>query len=407
MATSSDWRAAWAHGPVPRLRAWIRASPWPVDVAIAAALTASFATWSLLVLLVARPAWSPVLGAAALTAPAALAVRRARPAVSFAVVSVASAVLVAPSGTSILLPSLAAFPVSLYSYCAWAGRDAPAVGLAVGAGGALAAAAHLAIGAQLAAAGLSPLFPFGFLLAVVLVTWSLGMFRRVQLAYIAALRDRALQAEAEREERARRAVVDERARIARETHDIVAHSLSVIVSQAQGGVYAGRADPGRAIEVLGRIAETGRQALGEMRRLLEVVRDDTSPWEPQPTLAELPDLLHRVRRSGLTVAFAQAGAAGGIGPAAELAAYRVVQEALTNTLRHGGAGATADVRLEWTPDALLVTVRDDGRGSPGPRGAGRGLVGMRERVAAAGGSLATGPAPGGGFLVQARLPRAP
>ncbi len=220
----------------------------------------------------------------------------------------------------------------------------------------------------------------GFLLAVVVASWSLGVFRTVRSVYLGALEERARLAEAEREERARRAARDERARIAREMHDVVAHSLSVIVSQAQGGAYVAGAQPERAAKALETIAETGREALADMRGLLGVLRADPdaaepAPADPQPGLADVPELVARVRAAGLLVALTEAGTPRRLGAAAGLAAYRLVQESLTNTLKHAGAAARAEVRLCWTEEELVVEVIDDGRGGrrcPPRRRAGAG-----------------------------------
>ncbi|WP_181799408.1 sensor histidine kinase [Kitasatospora acidiphila] len=254
---------------------------------------------------------------------------------------------------------------------------------------------------------LPPVILFGFLLAIVLVAFSLGRFRRIHLAYVAELEHRAVRAEAEREERAHRATLDERARIAREMHDLIAHTLAVIVSQARGGQYAARAKPERAAEVLGTIEEAGRQALEDMRGLLGVLRgsEDDGGFSPQPDLTQLPELLKRVRGLGLDIDLTETGTPHRLTPTAELAVYRLVQEALTNTLKHAGPGARSEVRFCWSAETVVIEVSDNGRG-PGPSdGAGHGLVGMRERMAVAGGTVRTGAGPNGGFLVSARLPR--
>jgi signal transduction histidine kinase len=254
----------------------------------------------------------------------------------------------------------------------------------------------------------NPFLVCGLLVAVVVAAWSLGMFRRTQLAYVAVLRERARHAVAEREESARRAVLDERARIAREMHDVIAHSLSVIISQAKGGQYAAQGDPVRATAILSTIEETGRHALGDMRGLLGVLHaggsGDGPPRQPQPTLGDLPELLERVRVAGLPVCHRERGTVHRLSPVAELAVFRVVQEALTNTIKHAGPGASAEVEFVWAPDALTVTVRDDGPDRRPPAGSGHGLTGMRERLAAIGGSVTAGPGAREGFQVTARLP---
>jgi signal transduction histidine kinase len=239
--------------------------------------------------------------------------------------------------------------------------------------------------------GPNPWLLFSLLLALVAAAWSMGLFRRTQLAYGRLLEERARQA-------ADKAVLDERARIAREIHDVVAHSLSVMVNQAKGGQYASD----QAAEALVVIEDTGRQALNDMRSLLGVLRTDPADHAPQPTLRELPDLLDRVRSTGLAVHQVEHGTARQLGPAVGLTAYRVIQEALTNAVKHAGP-ATAVVTLDWEPEALRVTVTDDGTGPGTKHGAGHGLVGMRERVAAIGGTVCAGPS-AGGFRVTARIP---
>jgi signal transduction histidine kinase len=211
--------------------------------------------------------------------------------------------------------------------------------------------------------------------------------------------------------RERGLVLDERARIAREMHDVVAHSLSVIVSQAQGGAYVAGSQPERAARALETIAETGREALADMRGLLGVLRADPdaaapAPEDPQPGLADLPELVARVRAAGLPVELTETGTPRRLGAATGLAAYRLVQESLTNTLKHGGPAARAEVRLQWTDEELAVTVTDDGDGPASTGAGGQGLVGMRERAAVVGGRAEAGPRPGGGFAVTARFPAA-
>ncbi|UZJ24148.1 sensor histidine kinase [Rhodococcus antarcticus] len=244
----------------------------------------------------------------------------------------------------------------------------------------------------------------------------LGLFTATRRAYLAELRDRATRLERERDQQGELAAAAERSRIAREIHDIVAHHLTVIVALSDGAVAASAASPARAAEVMRTVSATGREALTDTRRLLGVLRDDSAaaedgaqdtghrPHRPAPDLHELDALVHRVREAGLPVVHEVQGSAGPLAPGLQLTAYRVVQEALTNSLKHAGAGASATVRLRHTPDELAVEVSDDGAGRRGaPVGSGRGLVGMRERVAAFGGEVEAGPRPGGGWVVTARL----
>ena len=222
------------------------------------------------------------------------------------------------------------------------------------------------------------------------------------------LRAEALAARAELLERhASDAVLEERARIARELHDLVAHNVSVMVVQAGAERHALPGDRTETRETLAAIEQSGRQALAEARRLLGVLRRDGESDElaPQPGLQELEPLVDQVRRAGLSVTLTLDGDAAPLPAGLDLCAYRVVQESLTNALKHAGAGARAEVRVTYAPAALEIDVRDDGRGGGAAAGSGHGLIGMRERVALYGGELAAGPRPEGGFGVHARLPR--
>ncbi|MDV5142811.1 histidine kinase [Streptomyces sp. SBC-4] len=385
--------------------------PAPRDILLAAAVAVPVGAWSLALLWLAVPR-SRLLpfAVAVLVGHAALAWRRVAPTLSFAVVTVAGAAQLAGAGGLPLLPSLLVFPLALYAYAVHGGDRSRLVAPAVGA----TAAVTAAVWSAAAGPGRMPVpvvYLAGLLLAVVAVAVSLGAYRRVQLSYTEELLARAARAEADREERARRAVLSERARVSREMHDVIAHSLSVIVSQAQGGRYAARARPERAAEVLGRIEETGRQALTDMRGLLGVLRSDTPEatenGHPQPGLAELPVLLDRVRAAGLTVDHTVSGEPYPLSAAAGLVVHRLVQEALTNTLKHAGRAARARIRFDWSGGALVVEVSDNGQGPGVSDGAGQGLIGMRERMAVVGGTVRTGPAgeDGSGYLVRARLPR--
>ncbi|GAA1034472.1 sensor histidine kinase [Virgisporangium ochraceum] len=226
-------------------------------------------------------------------------------------------------------------------------------------------------------------------------------------AYVSALEDRARTAERGQLAIAEQAVADERRRIARELHDVVAHHVSVMSVLATGTRRALSRDPVAADEALATIEETGRVALREMRRLLVVLRTDTEPageLEPQPGLPGLDGLIEQVREAGLPVQLTTFGDPGHLDPGVALAVYRITQEALTNALKHAGP-ASAEVRLSFAARELAIEISDTGRGPrPGPRTVGHGLLGMRERISLYGGSLRAGPRPGGGFRVFARIP---
>lgn len=260
---------------------------------------------------------------------------------------------------------------------------------------------------------------FAVLLTVPFVlAWVLGDSMRTRRAYWAQLEEKAARLEKEREAQSRIAVAAERARIARELHDVVAHNVSVMVVQADGAAYVLDAAPEQTRQALETISGTGRQALAEMRRLLGVLRTGEQPesgeYVPQPGVEQLSDLMEQVRGAGLHVDFQVEGEPRELPSSVELTAYRIVQEALTNTRKHGGPDVAATVRLAYKEDDLDLLVEDDGRGAQrelyeegGADGLGHGLIGMRERVGMVGGTLAAGPRPGGGFRVSAVLPLKP
>jgi signal transduction histidine kinase len=224
-----------------------------------------------------------------------------------------------------------------------------------------------------------------------------------------ALAARAALLEREHELRANEAVAEERARIARELHDLVAHNVSVMVVQAGAERHALGPDQSSARDTLASIEQAGRQALVEARRLLGMLRsrDDGEELEPQPSVDHIDVLVEQIERAGLPVALAVEGERVPLPAGVDLCAYRIVQEGLTNALKHAGP-AHAEVVLRYAPRALDVEVRDDGRGAPRVNGdgAGHGLIGMRERVALYGGRLEAGPRDGGGFEIHAHLPLA-
>ncbi|MDJ1645019.1 sensor histidine kinase [Streptomyces pakalii] len=293
-------------------------------------------------------------------------------------------------------------------------------------------ASRLALIGSLSAAALSQLRweaePGGSWAQVIFVTvimtvpfvlaWVLGDSLRTRRAYFDQLEERAARLEREREAQSKVAVAAERARIARELHDVVAHNVSVMVVQADGAAYVMDAAPDQAKQALETISGTGRQALAEMRRLLGVLRTGDAPesgeYVPQPDVEQIEDLVAQVRQTGLEVDFKVEGTPRPLPSGVELTAYRVVQEALTNTRKHGGPDAGASVRLVYFDDGLGLLIEDDGRGAAhelyedgGADGAGHGMIGMRERVGMVGGTLDAGPRPGGGFRISALLPLKP
>jgi signal transduction histidine kinase len=255
---------------------------------------------------------------------------------------------------------------------------------------------------------------------VIGAAWLLGHFVGVRRAYTARLEERTAELEERtaqldqaREELARRAVTEERLRLARELHDVVAHAMSVIAVQSGVGAHVADTQPEEAAKALAAIEATSRAALTELRRLLGVLRQDSEPrgdLAPVPGLADLDSLLAEVARAGLAVRLRVEGAPSQLPAGVDLSAYRIVQEALTNVVKHAGP-ARAQVTIRYREKDVTVEVTDDGRGvmalaGDGRVGTGHGLIGMRERVAAFGGDLEVGPDPGGGFRVAARLPLA-
>ncbi len=235
--------------------------------------------------------------------------------------------------------------------------------------------------------------------------WISGALLRERRIYTQVLEQRMRELEREREEKAALAAEAERTRIARELHDVLTHSVSVMVIQAQAA-QAAAADAEQVVGALRRIETIGKESLVELRRLLQRLRsDDESPLHgPTPGLAQLDELLGEVRAAGLDVSLALDGEARPLPASVDLSAYRIVQEALTNTLRHAGNVAT-QVVLRYRPDEFTLEVRDDGGAQPAALAeVGHGLAGMRERVALVGGTLVAEDLPGGGFLVAARMP---
>jgi signal transduction histidine kinase len=256
-----------------------------------------------------------------------------------------------------------------------------------------------------------------FLLSTTTAAVALGLVVRIRRAQLAGLRERAARLEVERDQRSRLATATERARVAREMHDIVGHNLSVIITLADAGAYAADSAPERGKEALELIGGTGRQALDELRRVLGVLREAGgdpaagSLLSPQPGIAEIDMLCAGVRAAGPEVAYRAVGDMAGLDPGVQLTAYRIVQEALTNTLKHAGTDTRVSLSISVEDTRLEIRVRDTG--PPGPAGPGgpveareeegHGLVGMRERAALYGGTVEAGPSGDGGWSVEATL----
>jgi signal transduction histidine kinase len=302
------------------------------------------------------------------------------------------------------VPQLADFAVLISLYWVALERDLTEVALA---------AAIVETGAIMAALGWSPSEPLKVwvgLTGLGTAAGVLGITVRQRRALLISLHDRAAQLEVERDQEGRIAAAAERARIAREMHDIVAHNLSVIIALADGASYTIDSSPQRAAEATERVAATGRQALIEMRRLLGVLREDSAeqPLAPQPSLDRLDGLLAQVNAAGIPVTMDLDGDPYALPEGIQLTVFRVVQEALTNTLKHAARPTSAHLALRCRSGSVELEVtdtggRDSSTESGQPAGSGRGLRGMRERAAVYGGRLDAGPAPDGGWRVHLRL----
>jgi signal transduction histidine kinase len=382
----------------------LRANPWWFDSALAlaaAGLSTAFFIFHPAVRGLSRGMFVVGCGLVLLhTLP--LAARRRFPLAVLAT-SVASGLVFVALG---LPPDMlwVAIPVAVYSVAAYGDRWVALAGLAVAEAG-------------LAVVQLTPgrtgvntwVGNMGFLAAA----WLLGHFVGVRRLYVLRLEERTAELEQAREELAGRAVTEERLRLARELHDVVAHAMSVIAVQSGVGAHIANTQPKEAAKALGAIEATSRAALEELRRLLGVLRQADGPQgdlAPVPGLADLEGLLAELAKAGLAVKLRVNGTRPPLPAGVDLSAYRIVQEALTNVVKHAGS-ARAQVVIGYGDQDVTVEVTDDGRGavtsvSDGRAGTGHGLIGMRERVQAFGGELEAGPRPGGGFRVAARLPLA-
>lgn len=384
---------------IARFARWYDEHPLQGDVGLAAAVL-------LVVVLPTEVGAADIaLGLAfSLALVACLPFRRRAPAVAFAAVSVLCLVqllvLDRPVGGDVVAL------IVLYTVVAYGRAPQLAVAATVGAvvGAAVASVRweHAARGVSLANAMLSSV-------AVVLLTATLGTWRRSRRAQLAALRERNRLLAVERDQQAAVGAAMERARIARELHDVVAHSLSVVVVQADGAAANAAQRPEAAVAALRTIAETGHDAPGQMRRLLGVLREgpdaDSVPWAPAPGVAQLEELVAQVADTGLPVRLSGQGAPRPLAATIDATLYRLTQEALTNVLKHAGSVSRVDVVLRYRDDTVELAVRDDGRGVATPNDdQGHGVVGMRERVELHDGTLVTGAGTDGGFSVEAIIP---
>ncbi|MCF3178228.1 sensor histidine kinase [Streptomyces sioyaensis] len=394
-----------------RLRQADRARPWVLDTAVVVVIFLIFCLPDLghgdgerhaLAMKFTRP---PVAGMLALQAGLVLPLlwRRRNPSAAFAVVT---AVFLVQWSLGVLLRADVALLVALYSltlhgrlrHVAWA-CAVTTVGLVL-----------VAVRVAVVASVWDVLF---FLFTAVIAAVAAGLAVRIRRAQLAGLRERAARLEIERDQRSKLAAATERTRVAREMHDILGHNLSVIITLADAGTYASRVAPERSREALELIGDAGRQALDELRRMLGILREaaDAPALSPQPGISDIDALCTRIRAAGPEVAYRTSGDVEALNSGVQLTVFRIVQEALTNSLKHAGADTTVEVAVTVEGTELRIRVEDTGTPGSGrpvlPREEGHGLAGMRERAALYGGSVLAGPGPGGGWTVQATLDLTP
>jgi len=324
--------------------------------------------------------------------------RRRRPVVVFGVLA---AVALVQWAVGLRLSADVALLVALYTVAA---REPRRVAVVAG--------AVLEAGAVLAAVRFAPagdvLGSVVFLSGLVVAAFFIGTTVQTRRAYLGALVDRAARAERERDQQALLAASTERARLARELHDIVAHSLTVVVTMAEAAAASTDTDPPAARAAMEQVATTGRLALAEMRRLVGVLRtgphDDLADLTPVQGLDAVDGLVTGARAAGLPVRLTVGGRPRPLSVAMDTTAYRIVQESLTNVLKHALAPSVVEVLLRWEEERLVLQVSDDGRPPSTAREPGHGLAGMRERLAILGGELSAGPGSTGGWRVRATLP---
>jgi signal transduction histidine kinase len=387
--SAGDSDSTWLTERAARLSRLSASHPFAVDLAICLATAAlsigGLATQHRLDTLA-------VIFCAGLCAP--LLLRRVSPILCFGViafVALAQWLLAAPQ------PADAAVLISLY----WVALDGSLIEGALAAG-------TVELGAIMAAVRWSPSAPLKVwvgLSGLATAAGVLGVSIRQRRALLASLQEKAARLEFERDQEGRLGAAAERARIAREMHDIVAHNLSVMIALAEGASYAMDTSPVRAAEATKRVSATGREALVEMRRLLGVLREgsEAQPLEPQPSLGRLDELLARVHAAGIPVTMEMQGDPHELADGVQLTVFRVAQEALTNTLKHAARPTCAHLALRCRPGQVELEVTDTGNGQAVAGTDGRGLHGMRERAASYGGKLEAGPRPQGGWRVHLQL----
>jgi signal transduction histidine kinase len=337
--------------------------------------------------------------AASVTVLLAMMLRRLNPVVSYAALLVVPLITLGSGSSSCLLILPAAYPLYLLAASRPVRESVTAVAAAVAV-----MAVDVIVGTRFLwrdslprflTPALSPFFEALLVVLVLVVVWIAGFAVHQRHAYDVALRDRAAAA----------AVASERLRIARELHDVIAHTMSVIAVQAGFGQYVIKSRPREALEALAAIKTASGYGLEDLHRMIATLRNIET--DPAGELADLPRLVERARAAGVEAQLTVDGAARELSPVLAVSSYRIITEALTNVMRHAGPGARCVIAISYRDDAMTITITDEGGAAPGhqkPDKGGHGLSGMRERAALCGGTLTAGPRPEGGFLVSARLP---
>ena len=337
-----------------------------------------------------------------------LAFRRTLPELCFYIITLAMFVQQF-LGTSLLLPADFAFLVALYTVVSFGSKQSSRFALYVS----ISVALWMGVthGNLIDDPGMGLGLALFCFIPIMLATWSVAGYFRSKTETLSALQAHNTRLEQEQKQLETMATTAERNRIAREMHDIVAHSLSVMIAQADGGRYIAEQDAKKAQETFDTIAETGRATLGDMRRLLGVLRpnvknvDRSITHSPQPDQNDIEPLVSQMRASGMDVSYVKLGQARNLPPGTSLIIYRICQESLTNVLKHAGPQPQVTVLFSWHCDHVTLKVDDDGRGASAiSDNEGQGLIGMKERAAIFGGTLTAGPRPGGGFRVLLELP---
>ncbi len=342
--------------------------------------------------------------------------RRTKPEISAALVFVGALLRYTVAPWDTIPPDLAVL-VSLYAVTVYGAKWAHRTALIVTFLGVFLVASHFAFGFafydvawELGWTGdlsTTNIISFVFAGLSVVSVYTVALLRRNQLQQVTRLVEEAEDARRRAEQETELAVLEERSRIAREMHDVVAHTLSVVIAQADGGRYAAAKNPEAAVTALETIADMSRGALKDIRSIIGVLRSSTPepvPLLPQPVAEDLDALVEKVRSSGTDITLTRIGTARPLPTGVGAAIYRICQESITNTLKHGGPDARISIILQWMGHQLVVQIDDDGTGPGSGDGKGHGIIGMKERASTFGGSVYTGPIEGGGFRVIAAIP---